>query len=327
MSCPVSPHPNPLPEGEGARGGLKPTLRLAVLVLAVTIAGGCIPKDSELGRLDKVFGRHGISDGRFQKPRAMTIDAQDRLYVCDMTARIQVFDADGNFLRVWQTPAQEAGRPTGLSIGIDGNLLVADTHYYRVLIYSPQGRLLRIMGGAKGERPGQFGLVTSAVQDRQGNYYVADYGDCDRIQKFAPDGRSPLGQWGRHGEAPGEFSRPQKLALDEQQHLWVCDACNHRIQVFDREGKLLSIWGRQGGGRGELYFPYDLILVPGGLWVAEFGNNRIQKFTRDGRPLGFWGSPGREEGQLFNPWAIVRDSRQRIFVFDTGNHRVQRVTL
>ncbi len=67
--------------------------------------------------------------------------------------------------------------------------------------------------------------------------------------------------------------------------------------------------------------------MPGGLWVAEFGNNRIQKFTRDGRGLGFWGSPGREEGKLFNPWALVRDSRQRIFVLDTGNHRVQRVTL
>ncbi len=243
---PTSPHPSPLPEGKGARGGLKPTLRVGALLLALAFAAGCVRKDGELGQLDKVFGRHGISDGRFQKPRAMTIDRQDRLYICDMTARIQVFDAEGNFLRVWQTPAQEAGRPTGLSIGIDGNLLVADTHYYRVLVYSPQGRLLWIMGGAKGDRPGQFGLVTSAVQDRQGNYYVAEYGECDRIQEFAPDGRTFLRQWGRHGEGPGEFSRPQKLALDQRQHLWVCDACNHRIQVFDGKGKLLLVWGRQG---------------------------------------------------------------------------------
>ena len=63
----------------------------------------------------------------------MAIDDQDQLYIVDMTARIQVFDGDGKFLRGWQTPEHAHGKPTGLSIAPDGILLVADTHYYRVL--------------------------------------------------------------------------------------------------------------------------------------------------------------------------------------------------
>ena len=295
--------------------------------LTIVTVGGCDKKKGELGRLDRIIGRHGITDGRFQKPRAMTIDRQDRLYVVDMTARIQVFDSEGTFLRVWQTPEHVSGRPTGISIGIDGNVLVADTHYYRVLIYSPAGKLLRTMGGQKGQLPGQFGLVTSCVQDLQGNYYVAEYGEYDRIQKLAPDGRF-LCQWGRHGSAPGEFCRPQKVALDRSGRLWVCDACNHRLQVFDAQGKLLKIWGSPGAAPGQLYYPYDLNIAPdGSIWVAEFGNHRIQKFTPDGRSLGTWGTPGGGEGQLNSPWALARDSRNRIFVLDTGNHRVQRIRL
>ncbi|MGO8750332.1 MAG: NHL repeat-containing protein [Thermoguttaceae bacterium] len=298
-----------------------------LVALAGLGIGGCGEPSGSIGHLEKVWGRNGISDGRFQKPRAMTIDAQDRLYIVDMTARIQVFDAEGNFLLSWQTPDHKVGRPTGLGIDREGNVLVADTHYYRILVYSPEGDLLRIMGGKRGEKPGEFGLVTAAVQDSQGNYYIAEYGDYDRIQKFTRDGRFIL-QWGGHGSEPGQFSRPQKMAFDEKEDLWVTDACNHRIQVFDREGKLVRIWGEPGAEPGHLYYPYDLALAPDKtLFVAEWGNHRIQKFTREGRSLGCWGAEGREEGQLCHPWALARDSRGRIHVLDTGNHRVQTVRM
>ncbi|NUQ64245.1 MAG: hypothetical protein HUU20_17385 [Pirellulales bacterium] len=288
---------------------------------------GCGTDPNRIGRLQKVWGRRGLSDGRLQKPRAMAIDGQDRLYIVDMTARIQVFDRDGGFLRGWHTPEWTTGKPTGLTIGRDGNVLVADTHYYRVLVYSPDGKLLKTMGGIQGHEPGQFGLVTDVVQDPQGNYYVGEYGEYDRIQKFTPEGRFLL-QWGGHGSEPGRFARPQNLEIDEQGHIWVADACNHRIQVFDSEGKLLKVWGSRGSGPGQLYYPYDLVLAPDNLvYVVEYGNHRVQKFTRDGRSLGCWGTNGRGEGQLFNPWALVRDSRGDIHVLDTNNHRIQTVRM
>ena len=65
---------------------------------------------------EKVWGKLGAGNGQFSKPRAIAIDDKDQLYIVDMTARIQVFDADGNFIRGWQTPEHTNGRPTGLTI-------------------------------------------------------------------------------------------------------------------------------------------------------------------------------------------------------------------
>jgi DNA-binding beta-propeller fold protein YncE len=284
------------------------------------------------GRLETIWGGRGISDGQLEKPRALAIDRDDHLYIVDMTARIQVFTTDGEFLRAWQTPQFANGKPTGLSIDPEGNLLVADTHYFRVLVYSPNGTLLahRTIGGTQGQAPGEFGFVTDAVRDSSGNYYVAEYGEYDRIQKFSPEGEF-LFQWGGHGSEPGQFRRPQNLAMDQEDHIWVADACNHRIQEFDATGdqaRLLRMWGTPGRQPGQLRYPYDLALDgKGHVYVCEFGNHRVQKFTLDGTLVGRWGSAGREPSQLYNPWALARGSDGRIYVLDTYNHRVQRIRL
>jgi len=300
-------------------------------MLLAAIAG-CGSDGLGTGRVDKVWGRRGISDGRLQKPRAMTVDQQDRLYIVDMTARIQVFTADGEYLHGWRTPESNNGRPTGLSFDRDGNLLVADTHYYRMLVYTPAGELLRerTIGGTAGHGEGEFGLVTDAVQDSAGNYYIAEYGQYDRIQKLTRDGKFLL-QWGGHGGEPGQFVRPQGLAVDKNDHIWVADACNHRIQVFDAtsgEVRRVRMWGEPGSEPGQLRYPYDLVLDgKGHVYVCEWGNHRVQKLTLDGQSVAIWGTDGRGRGQMHNPWAVVRDSRGRIHVLDTYNHRVQRIRL
>ena len=300
------------------------TRRQCLLALAAVV-GGCHGQGDTMGRLEKVWGRRGVSDGRFQKPRAMTIDDRDHIYVVDMTARIQVFDANGEFLHGWQTPEKQAGKPTGLTATRGGRILVADTHYYRVLIYSPEGQLLQTIGGTRGEAPGEFGLVRDAVEDSQGNCYVSESGEYDRIQKFTADGKFLL-QWGEPGSQPGQLTLAQSLVVDPEDRIWVADSCNHRIQIFDTEGRLLGLWGGQGSQPGQLYYPYDLVLSPDGLvYVAEFGNHRVQRFTPDGQSRGCWGTYGRQEGQLTDPWALVLDSRGRLHVLDTKNHRVQKV--
>lgn len=277
---------------------------------------------------DLVWGRRGIAPGRLWKPRAMTIDRQDRLYIVDFTARIQVYDTDGAYLRGWSTPIHKAGRPTGLSVEGD-QLLVADTHYFRVLRYTLDGSLLedQTLGGVAGNGPGEFGFVTDAVCDATGAVYVSEYGDYDRVQKFSPRGEFLL-QWGSHGDAPGQFVRPQSLLVDPTGTVWVADACNHRIQAFDPQGKHLRTLGAEGDAPGQLRFPYGLAMDPqGNLVVCEYGNHRVQKLSPLGEPLGVWGTAGRAPGQLFNPWAVALDSRGRTHILDTYNHRVQRVIL
>ena len=293
--------------------------------LLAVLAGGCWGESTDIDRLDSVWGRAGRSEGRLLLPRAIAIDGNDHVYIVNkqVPARIQVFDTQGQFLRGWHTPEADNGKPTGLAIGRNGNLLVADTHYNRLLIYSPEGKRIQTIG-SKGKDPGQFELVLDAVQDSLGNYYVSEMGDFDRVQKFSSEGKFLL-QWGGHGSELGQFLQPRGMAIDEDDRIWVADACNHRIQVFDTAGKRVRVWGTEGDAPGELYYPYDLVVAPDGgpVYVCEFGNHRVQKFTREGKSLGCWGSEGREKGQLYSPWGLARDSQGRIHVLDTYNHRVQ----
>ncbi len=277
---------------------------------------------------DLVWGVHGIEAGHVYKPRAAAFDAHDRLFLADLTDRIQIFDRDGHYLRGWRTPEFNVDGPSGLTIDRYGRLLVADTHFYRVLVYSDSGQLLFQIGdGVQGTTPGRFGYPTDVVIDRAGNFYVAEYGENDRIQVFSADGKW-LRQWGGHGYEPGEFLKPRALAIDENDRLFVADSCNHRIQVFDTEGKLLNTWGARGDGPGQMSYPYDLAIGRDGfLYVCEYGNHRVQKFTREGKPLAVWGTAGRGPGQLFNPYALAVDSRSNVSVVDSNNHRVQRFRL
>ena len=305
------------------------------LALGIPLAAtsGCIESMGTPGTVDLVWGRRGLSEGRFQKPRAIAIDDNDELYIVDTTGRIQVFSTEGEYLRGWKTPEAVDGRPTGMQVDtLDSHLLVADTHYYQMLCYTLDGELLpdRIIGGTRGTAGGEFSFITDAIRDSKGNYYTGEYSEVDRIQKFSPDGEF-MTQWGSTGGKPGEFVRPQSLAMDKNDHLWIADSCNHRIQIYDTgptEPKLVDVWGSYGREPGKLFYPYGIVLDDAGsIYVCEYGNQWVQKFDLAGNVLDRWGTHGKDPGQLYQPWGIVRDSVGRLHVLDSNNHRVQRVWL
>jgi DNA-binding beta-propeller fold protein YncE len=307
----------PLPRRIEARW---PRLYLAALLLSA----GCRDGGAEP---ERVWGQRGVQGGQLVKPRAAAIDTQDRLYLVDWTARIQVFDRDGKYLgHTWTPPDYRNGRPSGLSIDRDGNLLVSDSHYNCLRIYSPEGKLLRTIGGKQGTEPGQFSYISDAVQDKDGFFYVAEFGENQRISKLDADGNF-VQCWGAAGSEPGQFARIRALALGPEGNLYAADACNHRIQVFSADGKLIRLWGEAGTEEGKLSYPYDLAFAPDGrhLYVVEYGNHRVQKFTPTGESVGCWGGPGRAPGRLYNPWALAVDSRGRVHVIDSENNRVQRI--
>lgn len=310
----------------------RPSRRFFIAAAGSMLVNGCMTRKKSTDTATLVWGKQGLNKGRFQKPRAIAIDRNDTLFIADKTGIIQSLDRDGNFIRSWRLPESKSGLPCGLSIDNDGNLLVADTHYFRVLTYTIEGQLLekKTIGGTSGLKPGQFGFVTDVLQDPDNNYFVSEYGDYDRIQKFTGDGTF-LYQWGGHGESKGEFLRPQSIGLDDNQHLWVADACNHRIQVFDvsdparRPPPVVKTIGSKGTNPGQFRYPYGLQLDgQGHLYICEFGNHRIQKLTLNGEPVSSWGTVGKGPGQLHQPWGIGLDSLGSIHVLDTYNHRVQR---
>ena len=73
------------------------------LLLGALNGMGCVPQGHP-GQPDHIIGSRGIGEGRFQKPRAIAIDDEDRLFVVDMTGRIQVMTLDGESLALWRTP-------------------------------------------------------------------------------------------------------------------------------------------------------------------------------------------------------------------------------
>jgi len=86
--------------------------------------GNRVSKYSSDGRFIMSWGTTGSGVGEFIVPHTIALDSQGRVFVGDrMNNRIQIFDQQGNFLDVWY----QFGRPSGISIGADDMIYVADS--------------------------------------------------------------------------------------------------------------------------------------------------------------------------------------------------------
>ena len=295
----------------------------SALVLVACAAVGCRP-DAVPGAVPPtlLFGRTGMGPLEFNYPRAAAISPDRHLYIVDKAGRIQALTQTGEFLLGWGMPEIDLGKPTGLGIAPDGKVYAADTHYSRVLIFTPDGQRVDHFG-TLGEGPGQFRLPTDVAIDPAGFIYVSEYGGNDRVSKFSPK-HEYLFSFGGPDAGEASMQRPQALSIGPDNTIWVAAACNHRICHFDADGRFLDAFGRPGHELGELWFPYNVdMLSDGTLVVCEYGNNRVQRFDTTGRSLGTWGAAGRRPGQLAYPWALAVGDDDRVFIVDSGNNRVQ----
>ncbi len=265
----------------------------------------------------------GTGPNQVVYPRAIAYSpSDDSFFLVDRTAHVQHLDHDGHCLADWRMPEWKMGKPTGMSVGPDNNLYVADTHYQRVMVYSPKGELLRHWG-KEGRGPGEFIYPTHIAFDGKGHIFVSEYGDNDRISVFDKD-YNFLYQIGKFGTGDGEFIRPQSMVIDGDT-LYVTDACNGRVCVFKTDGKWVRNIGQTGGELGQFRFPYGMDMdQEGHLIVCEFGNNRVQMIDKEtGKGLRAWGGPGRDLGQMAYPWGVAVDKHDRVAAVDAGNNRVQ----
>ncbi|MEE3284776.1 MAG: hypothetical protein VX311_09360 [Planctomycetota bacterium] len=252
-------------------------------------------------------------------PRAVTTAPDDTLYLLDNAGRVLVFDKDGDPIRQWNMPESDVGNPEGICVLSNGQIAVADTHYHRVVVFESSGTVVRMVG-QEGQKDGDFYWPVAVVEDDQGNLFVSEYGGANRVQKFTKDWHHLL-TFGNIGDQPGEFQRPSGMAWHEDQ-LYIVDAFNDRIQVFDGQGHFLKVLGTQDE-TSRLHYPYDIALGPGkDLWVVEYGAGRISRFSLKGELLGRFGSTGSGPNQFGTPWGLAVDSNRRIWVADTRNHRL-----
>ena len=153
--------------------------------------------------------------------------------------------------------------PHGIHVDAQGNVWIADfagnkegTKGHQVHKFSPDGKLLLSLGqaGKPGNADGQFNQPNDVVVGPDGSIYVSDGHDAQgmttnqaiaeglkrgatsRISKFTPQGKF-IKAWGSIGVKHGEFRTPHALMFDARGRLWVADRGNHRIEIFDQEGK------------------------------------------------------------------------------------------
>jgi len=87
---------------------------------------------------------------------------------------------------------------------------------------------------------------------------------------------------GRGGREDVAFYQATSPVVDDAGRIYVLDAGNHRVQVFDPAGELLLTFGVEGQGPGELSRPQGLAILGDNILVSDGQNSRVSEFTRDG---------------------------------------------
>jgi len=164
-----------------------------------------IAKADKNGVWLKSWGEPGDKPGQFNIPHSIAVDAQNNVYVADRSnRRIQVFDAEGKFLRqitidvpapadaraaigakpTANTGTMAPGVPWTLCItpGPNQVLYTSDAYPGRIYKLSLDGKVLGMLGKA-GKQPGEFGWIHSIACPSENELYVAEILNW-RVQKL-----------------------------------------------------------------------------------------------------------------------------------------------
>jgi YYY domain-containing protein len=111
------------------------------------------------------------------------------------------------------------------------------------------------------------------------------------------------------------LKEPRGAAVDSRGRLWVADFGNSRLRVFDRDGGYLGGWGGRGSGEYGFRELCAVAIRGDDLYVADTWNGRVQGFT-------IGGILRATAGELYGPRGVTISGDGRVWVSDTGNHRV-----
>ena len=299
----------------------------------------------------------------FNFAQAARVDPQDNLWLVDQgSSNVMKFDSDGRLqLVLSRKPEAISVRPTAGGAGRGGAPPEARGGV------PPEGRGAQADGrGAGGPPPegrgasnpgagapaaqaggGRFGIpgppgsgipgdsfnrTADVTWDRAGNIYVADGASRTagnaRIAKFDKDGHF-IRSWGSRGSDPGQFNGIRGIVIDAQGNLYVADAGNQRIQVFDSDGNLKSQIQNVG-------VPSALCITSGAsqyLYSSNsndpetLDNGEIYKIALDGRIIGKFGRAGKLPKEFGMVNSLDCRNENELLVGELTNWRVQKVTL
>jgi len=217
----------------------------------------------------------------------------------------------------------ETFNPFGITMDLNGNILVCDNNNNRIVIFDSEGNFISTFG-SEGDGDGQFDSPMGITINSKGDIIVSDSGN-HRIQIFDSEGNF-ISKFGEKGDADGQFHSPNGICVDMYDEIYICDFGNHRIQVFDSDGTFISTIGSQGTGNGQFKNPSAITInsKENIIIICDSGNDRIQIFDCGTESfVSKFGSSGNRSGQLDRPWGICVDLNDNILVSDFRNHRIQ----
>ncbi len=252
---------------------------------------------------------------------AVAVDNQDRVHVCTRTEHpVLIFDRNGNFLQSW-----------GEGILVDPHGIYFDREDNVFYVDRKPGVVIKFNAGRQkvwetGDRDhpsdtgftrenrtvlrgaGPFNHPTDIALSASGDFYVSDGDRNARVHKFSADG-TLLFSWGEPGDGPGQFNRPHSV-WESDGRVFVADRDNHRIQIFDADGKYLDSW------TGFVQPAKIFVDGRGIMYVAEL-KGRVSLLGSDGKLLARWGDPEKrtlEPGMFAAAHSIWADRHGDFYV-------------
>ena len=245
--------------------------------------------------------------------------------------------------------------PQGLSLAPDGSIYVADTLNETIRRISPEGEVTTVAGAV--DEAGSVGGLSSAARFRRpaavavttsGDVLIADFGN-HALRKLTAAGEvsTVAGQVGSPGAVDGQggaarLRQPTALARAADGSFVVVEMANNQIRRFAPDGAVTTIAGSSSigsvDGTGSAARFHEPVSVAadywGNLYVADAAAHVVRKVTRAGvvtTLAGVAGEPGDANGKgasarFRSPQSVATDLAGNVFVADTGNHQVRKVS-
>jgi mucin-19 len=285
------------------------------------------------------------AEAKFNLPIGIAVDAFGNVYIADADnhcIRKITFNGDvSTFAGSTQGYADGSGTnakffwPVGIAVDSSGYVYVADTSNHCIRKITPSGFVSTLTCS--------FNLPYGVAVDATGNVYVADTVN-HKIRKISSSGVVTNLAGSSQGFADGtgthaKFFNPYKVAVDGLGNVFVTDLVNHRIRKITPSGDVSTFAGStQGfadgtGTNAKFFNPYGVAVdAAGNVFITDLGNNRIRKITSSGVVTTLAGSTqgstdsSGTDAKFFYPRGIALDTEGNIFVADSSNHRIRKIT-
>jgi len=277
-------------------------------------------------KLDDAWAK--IPDGPYwtHDVASISIDEKDNVYAFVRGPHpVMVFDREGNLLRTWGEGVFT--NPHGSHIAADGHIYLTDNGDHTVRKCTLDGKVVLTIGIPHQASPYMsnrpFNKCTHTALSPRGDIFVTDgYGNA-ALHKYDPNGKY-LATWGGSGTDPGQFVLPHNLVCDDDGWVYVADRENHRVQVFDEDGRYETQWSNltrpcglcMSSGKKPLFYISEL---GPGLEVIRNTPNfgpRISITNSDGSVVARLQREiaGTNRGAFITPHGIAVDSRGDIYI-------------